>query len=205
MKKFNFKLLAIFLTLSIFSCSNITSEKNYMMKKRVPSGNSQYLNYGEKYVPTIKPQKGTIKTPTIAPKNYNSKPNNQFYNNFFDNSKTRQVPIYDQVANNNLQKIKQNYNRKPRPAISPNKPTIPTLRNIKNFYIQVGVFKLKRNAENVLKRIGNVTTAKIQETKINNIPMYKIRIGPFSNVRDANNIKKHISKKGFRDSIIFQD
>jgi len=75
-------------------------------------------------------------------------------------------------------------------------------KNIKNYYIQIGVYGERKNAETMYNKYKNISTGFIDEYKVNNILKYKVVLGPFSNKKTAESSLNKVIKTGHYDVYI---
>ena len=103
-----------------------------------------------------------------------------FYQTLFNN-KDRLI-IKDEIANNNIKKIKQEISTK-----NKLKPTTNNQAKNKNyFFVQVGAYSVQENANNILlklqKKYSKIQTEKSQ---LDNKEITKVKIGPLTSLVEA--------------------
>jgi cell division protein FtsN len=148
--------------------------------------------------PITSPQTANISTPPDSSK--------RFFRQLFNNPEptTKNVIIQDEIANNQkpkdlIQKIK-----------SENTPTQETNKSLpakapdnkKGYYVQVGAYSKKTNANNVtssLQKYGNASTTVNKRGKRD---LHIVKIGPFKNKSAAKKTQSKISKSGFKNTIL---
>lgn len=79
-------------------------------------------------------------------------------------------------------------------------PSVPE-GGVQGFYIQVGAFAYRRNAEHLVNRLsilGNILV-NISETVVDGRPFYRVRIGPLSRVDVADRVVSNLDRLGIFD------
>ena len=188
--------LFIFTTLLILnSCS--WQNNNSSREKKIPVKNREFLkklesmNYNAK--PITLPQTAIITT----------KESNKL------SKKT--VKLQDEVANDNIVAIKkallaskekisgQDINKK-------NNEITKKPANKKNFYIQIGAYSNRKNAENVERNLSAKFKKVFSEKKIhNNIALTKIKLGPYDTLSNSKKTLEELKLEGFKSAIIINE
>lgn len=140
--------------------------------------------------------------PKVKPQFTEQKNNKKtsFYQTLF-NSKNNLI-IKDEIANNNIKKIKQEITTK-----SKSKPASEKqIKNKNYFFVQVGAYSVQENANNILlklqKKYSKIQTEKSQ---LDNKQITKVKIGPLTSLVEAEEVKKQLANQGFNKTIIIHN
>lgn len=86
--------------------------------------------------------------------------------------------------------------------------TIPTIKKenskTKGYYIQIGIYNKKNNADISYKKYSKINPAIIEEYSIKNKKMYKVLLGPIDNKEKAEEVLEKIIKTGHYDVYIIE-
>ena len=86
------------------------------------------------------------------------------------------------------------------PKSSPKKIPSPAKKESVRFFIQVGAFGVKKNAESFLKQLKAKGFAPSIQTRSQKIKQHLVTVGSFTNKKSGNSVLKELTRKGFRAS-----
>lgn len=81
----------------------------------------------------------------------------------------------------------------------------PLKQPVSGYYIQVGAFSMKENADKVKDELTSISDSQIYIIEKNGSKLHRVRIGPFESREEAGGLLDNLSEKGYGDStIIFE-
>ena len=147
------------------------------------------------------------------------------YLNGKENNKQAPIKLYDEVSNNNIAKLKRSFIEQNNKSKTTNKPAQTKMRTVarqeeitqqnnsnvskkhkKNFFIQIGAYSNRQNAENVERKLSlNFKKVFSEKKSKNNINLTKIKLGPYHSLSEAKDILNKLKLDGFKSSIIISE
>ncbi len=191
-KSIKFKLF-IFFNLILFSAC---SKQNPALteKRKIPEHNKIFLSKPSLIYDSSKPK---------------TKPQNAFINNQNNNIP---IKLYDEVANNNIRELKESLTQQSKKHnnlknTAPNTTKeVETIKEEKGFFIQIGAYSNRNNAEKVERTLSKNFSKVFAEKKMQgNLFLTKIKLGPYYSLSEANNILSKVKTAGFSSSIIINN
>ncbi|MFZ8865038.1 MAG: SPOR domain-containing protein [Rickettsiales bacterium] len=191
-KSTKFKLF-IFFNLILFSACS-TKNPALTEKRKIPEQNKIFLAKPSLLYDSSKPI---------------TKPQNAFINNQNNNTP---IKLYDEVANNNIKELKKsltqqnNKHNNLKKIVPSTTKEVNTVKEEKGFFIQIGAYSNRNNAEKVERTLSKNFSKVFAEKKTQgNLFLTKIKLGPYYTLSEANNILTKVKSSGFHSSIIINN
>ena len=217
---------SLILVINISSCAK---QKDYATRK-TPVKNQEIIQTGNNKPIYTKPY--TAPQHAQISQNQEAK-NNNFYDYLFNQKENnKKVVMEDQVANNNINLLKQEainkqalqpqkitkpkrisnqdlyydpYKKKQTTATSSSKKHNSKAKKSEGFYIQIGAYSKKSNALKIQEKLKNYNNVIINENRRNNKILNKVMIGPLNSLISSIEIQKKLERDGFSKTIIIHE
>ncbi len=89
---------------------------------------------------------------------------------------------------------------KSRPKSKPQKPAPALKSESSKFYIQVGAFGVKQNADKLVKKLKGKGFSPSIQTRSNKLSRYLVTVGNFADKKSGNDMLKELTRKGYDPS-----
>lgn len=205
-----YKIITLSLVLFSVSLNSCAPKKDIYAQKRVPSKNQEYIQQQSESTPVVISPTSSGQNAYVRNTNPTLK-NDTFYNYLFDEKKeqVRTAPVIDDVANNNINKLKADTLRQYGNPAQANQPirqsALPKKSaNDQVFFIQVGAFSKRSNAEKVKSKLNGVGNIVIENFSKGTKELNRVKVGPISSLVSAIDIQRRLEKRGFSKTLILQ-